>query len=345
MIQGTCLCGASAFEIEGRVSPMQTCHCSRCRKTSGTAFSTGLLTAWKSFRWVRGRELIRIFELSSGFRHAFCRTCGSPMPDPDVRGKVVSLPAGCLDDDPGTRPFRHTFVGSKAPWYEITDDLDRFDEWAAGEVTGDPREIVRSGYDASGPTFNAQRERDPSPELARLIELLPKRARVLDVGCGGGLPVTAALARHAEVVGVDISPVQIEQARRQVPNAAFIVADIAEQVFESSTFDAVVAFYALFHIPREEHRPLLERIAAWLRPGGYLLATYGRGSHPGYTEPDFFGAPMYWSHFESDWYTEVLRELGFDILAEGVLGHGYRDASTPPERHPIVLARKHEDLR
>ncbi len=340
MIRGSCLCSASAFEIEGRLSPMQTCHCSRCRKTSGTAFSTGLLTASKSFRWLRGRELICVFDLPSGFRHAFCKVCGSPMPGPDVGGKVVSLPAGCLDDDPGTRPFRHTYVGSKAAWYEITDDLDRFDEWAAGEVRGDPREIVRSGYDKSGPTFSAQRERDPGPELARLIELLPERARVLDLGCGAGVPVTAALASCAEVVGVDISAVQIEQARKQVPEAAFIVADIAEQAFEASTFDAVVCFYALFHLPREEHRPLLERIATWLRPGGYLLATFARRSHPGYTEPDFFGAPMYWSHFDGDWYTGVLRELGFGLLADGVIGHGYRDASARPEHHPIILARK-----
>ncbi len=339
MILGSCLCGGAAFEIDGRVSQMQTCHCSRCRKTSGSAFSTRLMTAARSFRWVRGLELITVFELPSGFRHAFCRVCGSALPDPDPSGKVIPLPAGCLDDDPGTRPFRHTYVGSKAPWFEITDDLDQFEEWPAGRVDGDPKQIVESGYDACGARFNAQRNTDPTPELNQLIDVLPARARVLDVGCGGGV-VTAALAEHSDVVGIDISAAQIEQARARVPNATFVFGDIMAQDFEAASFNAVVAFYTLFHLPRQEHRPLLERIATWLKPGGYLLATVARGAHPGYTEPDFFGATMYWSHFEADWYTAVLGELGFDVLASGMLGHGYRDgAGRPDERHPVVFAQ------
>ena len=320
---------------------MQICHCSRCRKTSGSAFTTALLTATASLRWVQGPETITVFALPSGFRYAFCQVCGSPMPEPDVSSKVVMLPAGCLDDDPETRPFRHAYVASKAPWFEITDDLEQFETWAATPVTGDPRAIVSSGYDACGPTFNAQRDRVPPPELTRLIDLLPARARVLDLGCGGGLPVTLALSQHADVVGVDISAVQIEQARKAVPNASFVVGDMLLQQFATASFDAVVAFYALFHLPREEHRPLLERVATWLRPGGTLLVTVARQGHSGYTEPDFFGAPMYWSHFDAEWYTTVLRDLGFELLASGVLGHGGRDApGRPREHHPVLLAQR-----
>jgi hypothetical protein len=63
-------------------------------------------------------------------------------------------------------------------------------------------------------------------------------------------------------------------------------------------------------------------------------------SHPGYTEPDFFGAAMYWSHFAADWYLGVLRALGFEVLAAGAVDHGYRPApGLPPERHPYVFAR------
>ena len=289
---------------------------------------------------MQGQELISSFELPSGFRHAFCRVCGSAMPGPDLSGKVVPLPAGCLDDDPRTRPFRHIYVGSKAPWFEINDDLEQFEEWPAGRVEGDPKQIVESGYDACSSRFNAQRSRHPSAELTQLTDALPAGARVLDVGCGGGVPVTLALSRHADVVGVDISAVQIEQARARVPNASFVVGDITAQQFERASFDAVVAFYALIHVPREEHRPLLERIATWLKPGGYLLVSVARGGHPGYTEKDFFGATMYWSHFETTWYTALLGERGFDVIASGLLGHGYRDgAGYPDERHPIVFAR------
>ena len=129
MIRGSCLCGGVVFEIEGKVSPMELCHCSRCRKTSGSAFSAGLIAATRSLRWVRGEELISRFELPSGFQHDFCKVCGSPTPRPG-EGKVTALPAGCLDDDPGTRPFRHAFVGSKAAWSDIPDGLPKFEEHA-----------------------------------------------------------------------------------------------------------------------------------------------------------------------------------------------------------------------
>jgi hypothetical protein len=128
VIRGSCLCGGAAFEIDGPVTPIQTCHCSRCRKTSGSAFSTALATSPNDFQWIRGKDLITAFELPSGFRRPFCRVCSSPMPSPEADGAVRALPAGCLDDDPKTAIFRHTFVGSKATWYEVTDGLPQFEE-------------------------------------------------------------------------------------------------------------------------------------------------------------------------------------------------------------------------
>lgn len=205
---------------------------------------------------------------------------------------------------------------------------------------GNSKQIVREGYDACGTTYNEARALDPSPELNCLLNELPPLARVLDIGCGGGVPVTAVLAERATVIGVDISEVQIAQARSQVPKATFILGDIMSQEFTPSFFDAIVAFYTIFHLPRAEHGLLFERIARWLRPGGYFLATLANTDHPGYTEPDFFGANMYWSHFNSEWYVSRLRELDFQIIRRGILGHGYRGIpGLPPERHPTVLAQ------
>ena len=207
-------------------------------------------------------------------------------------------------------------------------------------MTRNPKQIVSCGYDRCGLAYNDARAQDPSPELALLIDALPAGARVLDIGCGGGVPTTSALARHASVVGVDISAVQVEQARRRVPEATIIHGDIMEQSFEHDSFDGVVSLYTLFHLPREQHRPLLERVSQWLRPGGHFLATVADSSHPGYTEEDFFGATMYWSHFESQWNEAVLREFEFSILHSGVMGHGYESVpGVPAERHPVLFAR------
>ena len=214
------------------------------------------------------------------------------------------------------------------------------DDHREGLGSEDPKRIVACGYDRCGLRYSEARKADPSPELELLLEELAPGAQVLDIGCGSGVPVSAAIARVANVTGVDISPAQVERARERVPEARFVCADIMETSFEDGSFDAVVAFYALFHLPRDEHRPLLERIRRWLRPGGHLLATVANSDHAGYTEPDFFGATMYWSHFRADWYERTLVELGFELLRTGIVGHGYRDVpGLPPERHPVVFAR------
>ena len=98
-----------------------------------------------------------------------------------------------------------------------------------------PKQIVVIGYDVCGPRYSAARTRDPGPELQRLLAVLPAAATVLDIGCGGGFPVTAALSRHASVTGVDISPVQIEEARKRLPTVRFIAGDIMSQAFEPSS--------------------------------------------------------------------------------------------------------------
>ena len=92
------------------------------------------------------------------------------------------------------------------------------------------------------------------------VERIPEGADVLELGCGAGLPMTARLADGRRLTGVDISPEQVERARRNVPNATFIAADMTALDLESGSFDAVVAFYALTHVPREELPGLLGRI-------------------------------------------------------------------------------------
>jgi hypothetical protein len=133
VIAGSCLCGAVRFEIAGRPTPIQYCHCTRCRKSTGGPFVAALAARSKDFRWVSGEDRIAwyaapLVDAPPAYRRTFCSTCGSPLPIADPEQPFAVIPAGCLDDDPGTRPFRHIFVARKAPWFEIADDLPQHAE-------------------------------------------------------------------------------------------------------------------------------------------------------------------------------------------------------------------------
>jgi cyclopropane fatty-acyl-phospholipid synthase-like methyltransferase len=145
------------------------------------------------------------------------------------------------------------------------------------------------------------------------VERIPEGADVLELGCGAGLPMTARLAESRRLTGVDISPEQVERARRNVPNATFIAADMTALDLEAGSFDAVVAFYAFTHVPREELPGLLGRIRDWLRPGGLLIATMGVEDDPGTVEPDWLGVEMYFSHFSARRNRRVVEEAGFQV--------------------------------
>jgi hypothetical protein len=129
MLNGSCLCGSVRYEISGPLEGALNCHCSMCRKAHGAAFRSRAGIRAKDFRWVSGEELITWFESSTGNHRGFCSRCGSPLLSRfDSRPDVYGLPLGCLDNDPGVRPGMHVFVGSKAPWFDITDALPRYQE-------------------------------------------------------------------------------------------------------------------------------------------------------------------------------------------------------------------------
>jgi RimJ/RimL family protein N-acetyltransferase len=138
VVGGTCLCGAVQFEIAGRVTPVQYCHATRCRKASGSAFAAELAAKAADLRWIRGEDLVTAYEAPllrepPPYRHAFCRRCGSPLPVALEGTDFVVLHAGVLDGDPETRALRHIFVGQNPSWHAITDDLPRFEEHAPVE--------------------------------------------------------------------------------------------------------------------------------------------------------------------------------------------------------------------
>lgn len=135
MIRGGCLYGGVRFEIAQATGPFELCHCSRCRKASGSAFVAGLGVLRKDFHLLQGEELIRTYEAPirdkpPPYRTSFCGRCGSPVPDPKSDSPWLEVAAGVLDDDPGLRPERHILVKVKAPWFAITDTLPQLDRAA-----------------------------------------------------------------------------------------------------------------------------------------------------------------------------------------------------------------------
>lgn len=128
MIHGSCLCRGIRFQFSKPVTPIWMCHCSLCRKSTGSASNAALLVPKDDLEWLGSQELLQVNALPNGRRAAFCRTCGSPMPLLHPGGGAWWVPAGVLDDDPGVRVASHIFVGSKAPWDEIGGDALQFEE-------------------------------------------------------------------------------------------------------------------------------------------------------------------------------------------------------------------------
>lgn len=128
--QGGCLCGALRYEIAGRVSGVGQCHCSVCRKGTGCGSTAVVVAGAKSFRWLEGEGSEARFARPGGWSVSFCPTCGSPVPKLHENGKVVLIPVGGLDGDPGLAVAQHIFVGSKAGWDVLGDDAPRHEEGA-----------------------------------------------------------------------------------------------------------------------------------------------------------------------------------------------------------------------
>jgi hypothetical protein len=129
--QGSCLCGDVAFEITGTPIRMMNCHCSRCRHSRGAPHATNLFVNIAQFHWVRGEDKSKSYKVPDAqrFSVSFCARCGSKVPHVLAGVEWVLVPAGSLDDAPGMAPQAHIFVGSKAPWFEITDEIPQFAEY------------------------------------------------------------------------------------------------------------------------------------------------------------------------------------------------------------------------
>jgi len=133
MHRGSCLCGAIVYEIEGEIGDGYYCHCKRCRKASGSAFAANARIKPDQFKLISGHELLKTyFYEKTGLQRKFCANCGSPIVSERTSPPVVAVRLGTLDTPLAIGPVGHIFVGSRAEWSEICDDLPQYEERPTG---------------------------------------------------------------------------------------------------------------------------------------------------------------------------------------------------------------------
>jgi hypothetical protein len=130
MITGKCECGRVQYEVAAGITDFSHCHCSQCRRLHGAAFASFGTVLRNKFRYVSGEPDLKIYASSEAIDRVFCGNCGSNIladfkPEPEV----LYITMGTVLGDPKLPPGYHLFVGSKAPWYDICDDLPQYDVW------------------------------------------------------------------------------------------------------------------------------------------------------------------------------------------------------------------------
>jgi ubiquinone/menaquinone biosynthesis C-methylase UbiE len=189
----------------------------------------------------------------------------------------------------------------------------------------DQRDVVGEGYDEIAEAYDEYRSDEAPAQFEdgigeAFFEELPAGSRVLDAGCGGGRPVLERLDRDHDAVGLDISTSQLELARERVPASGFARGDLAALPFADDAFDAVLSYYAVIHVPKEEHSTVISEFHRVLRPGGELLVSMGaiegwEGRNDGWLDTD---TAMEWSYYGPQKSRDIVLDAGFEIVDEYV---------------------------
>jgi SAM-dependent methyltransferase len=198
---------------------------------------------------------------------------------------------------------------------------------------------VKKGYeegDYESDYRTDRRIRDVEKEIFKQLFDQVKDDKVLDLGCGTGVPFDKFLVdKGYDLTGVDIAQKHVDKAKNNVPEADFIQDDFFELDFDQRSFDAVVSFYAIFHIPREDHKELLSRIKNWLGDGGLILITMG-SEEMDMLEGEIGGEKMLWSSHSAEKNKKMVEDAGFEILES--FQEDWRE-----ENHLWILGRKNGD--
>jgi 2-polyprenyl-3-methyl-5-hydroxy-6-metoxy-1,4-benzoquinol methylase len=181
---------------------------------------------------------------------------------------------------------------------------------------------VEASYDKMGEAYHNFRDNEKfNNELEKFTQLLPDSGQVLDAGCGVGKPVSEFLVKKGfKVIGVDISKKMIEVATENVPEATFYHRNILTLDCPNDAFDGIICVYTLWHIPRSHHSSIIENFHRMLKDNGILVLNTGVHESEGLS--NFFGEPMLWSNNNPKKTLAFVKEIGFNIVFEGILTLG-----------------------
>jgi cyclopropane fatty-acyl-phospholipid synthase-like methyltransferase len=182
-------------------------------------------------------------------------------------------------------------------------------------------EIIRKGYNQLASAFDNWAEEVRTEErrkyLTKIDQSFASGSRILDIGCGNGLLNTRHFANRFDVIGLDVSERQINEAKSNLPNVRFICADVREYEFEPSSLDGIVSFYCFNHIPRTSYELLFNKFHHWLRIDGLLIASFGVGDTKEWIG-EWLGATMFFSSYNQRETLSLIEQNGFKIEEETV---------------------------
>jgi len=158
---------------------------------------------------------------------------------------------------------------------------------------------------------------------------------VLDAGCGSGYPVSQFLSQYFQITGVDFAEEQIRLAKTNLPESTFVSGDLTKMPFKEDVFDALVSYYAIIHVPRQQHSTLLIDFHRILKTGGLALLCLGIGDLPEDTA-DYLGTEMLWSHYDKETNLRMMKQSGFSLLWSKVV----EDPIDAHAAHLFVLGQK-----
>lgn len=182
-------------------------------------------------------------------------------------------------------------------------------------------EYLKEKYDQMAESYMERRSLfDNTKQLQRLASLIPPGAKVLDLGCGTGLPVSKFFAdRGCEVLGIDLSDRMIDLAKKNVPNATFLIKNIMNLDLSENYFDLIVSFYCLFHLKKEMQTEAFKKIIHWLKFDGYSYFTLATKEYTGMDNfegtIDFEGKLLPYCHYTLEDYKNIFHILGTKVIS------------------------------